>query len=546
MRMKKSRRWLSALLAVLMLLTMIPTVAFAAGSTNDGFYKIVHLDCGRKYFTKDWIIALLHEMEADGFNQLQLAFGNDGLRFLLDDMSFTANGTTYSHDTVVSKVESGNKAQNSSGDSSWLKQSEMDEIISTANTLGIEIVPLLNLPGHANAILDIFDDAYNASGSNNTFDVTNEQVVNAATAIFQKYVDYFSGKGCKFFNFGADEYANDASGAFSFSRLNSAEYQKFVDFINSMAAYIKGKGMTPRAFNDGLYYNSQTDVSIDSEIQCCYWSSGWGSYPVAPASTISDKDHDMINTHGDFYYVLGKNDAFTPGNTTTHDPSLYTAASTFANTAFMGSTISEPVGSMFCIWCDYPNAETETEVAKNTRLVMRAMAAEMDDGDANSIDATAVVTNGFNADGTINDTFETDPKDVTVEDTATGVSVTAPGLTSIEVEEQPAVTSDNTVSKTYSITLNGGDYTSKATVKIPYDKAFDGCTVFTGTVGGDTFAVTKDGNYFVATVPHFSDVTITATLADTGDDPQDTVISVGGTAASYVWIPMDWMLTHST
>ena len=252
MRMKKSRRWLSALLAVLMLLTMIPTVAFAAGPTSDDFYKIVHLDCGRKYFTKDWIIALLQEMEADGFNQLQLAFGNDGLRFLLDDMSFTANGTTYSHDTVVSKVESGNKAQNSSGDSSWLKQSEMDEIISTANTLGIEIVPLLNLPGHANAILDIFDDAYNASGSNNTFDVTKEQAVNAATAIFQKYVDYFSGKGCKFFNFGADEYANDASGAFSFSRLNSAEYQKFVDFINSMAAYIKGKGMTPRAFNDGL------------------------------------------------------------------------------------------------------------------------------------------------------------------------------------------------------------------------------------------------------------------------------------------------------
>ncbi|MCI5652368.1 MAG: hypothetical protein MR295_09085, partial [Ruminococcus bromii] len=52
--------------------------------------KIVHLDCGRKYFTKEWIIALINEIAVDGYNQLQLAFGNDGLRFLLDDMSFTA------------------------------------------------------------------------------------------------------------------------------------------------------------------------------------------------------------------------------------------------------------------------------------------------------------------------------------------------------------------------------------------------------------------------------------------------------------------------
>ncbi len=51
----------------------------------------------------------------------------------------------------------------------------MDEIIAKANELGIEIVPLLNLPGHANAILDIADDTYNASGSNNTLDVANSE-----------------------------------------------------------------------------------------------------------------------------------------------------------------------------------------------------------------------------------------------------------------------------------------------------------------------------------------------------------------------------------
>ena len=162
--------------------------------------------------------------------------------------------------------------------------------------------------------------------------------------------------------------------------------------------------MTPRAFNDGLYYNKNNDewqnVSIDTAIQCCYWSSGWGSYPVASASTISDKGHPMINTNGDFYYVLGKADNFDNNN--------YYYADNFSNTAFMDGTINNPVGSMFCIWCDVPRAETETEVAQKTRLVLRAMAQKMKGETLNVTEE--VVANGFNADGTINTTTQPDPE----------------------------------------------------------------------------------------------------------------------------------------
>ena len=398
---------LSLILAVVMAVSLLPISAFASGDSkastadNTDYYKILHLDCGRKYFSKDWIIALLNEMKADGYNQLQLAFGNDGLRFLLNDMSFTANGTTYSHKTVVSKVEAGNKLQNNSGDARWLTQTEMDEIIAAAKEKGIEIVPLLNLPGHANTILDIADDTYNASGSNNTLNVaSNEEARNFGMAIFKKYVDYFAGKGCKFFNFGADEYANDVYGPsdsrFSFSQLNSTQYSTFVSFINELAAYIKTKDvngvkMTPRAFNDGLYYNNQ-NVTIDTDIQCCYWSSGWDTYKVVSAATIAKKGHSMINTHGDFYYVLGKTDQFDSG---------YSYAKNFSNKAFMNSNVNSPVGSMFCIWSDFPTAETEQVVAQKVRLPMRAMALRMDGKSINGM-GTSVVANGFNADGTLN------------------------------------------------------------------------------------------------------------------------------------------------
>ena len=436
-----TKKVLSMILVLVMLLSLLSMAAFtlptaassdSAASNDDSFYRIVHLDCGRKYFTKDWIIALLNEMSADGYNQLQLAFGNDGLRFLLDDMSFTANGTTYLHETVVSNVEAGNKLQNSSGDASWLTQTEMDEIIATAQTLGIEIVPLLNLPGHANAILDIVNNnMYNAkiygTVSQNTLDVTNDAACNFGYEIFKKYVDYFSSKGCKYFNFGADEYGNDVGENPHFDVLNGTGYQKLSAFINRLAAYIGTKNMTPRTFNDALYYNgwdmqTGTNTAIQ-KIQCCYWSSGWGSYPVAAADTIDGKDHAMINTNGEYYYVLGKNDNFDNG---------YSYASGFDNSAFAGNKkISNPVGSMFCIWCDFPKTEDEQTVAQKVRLPMRAMALRMEDQSIDNMDES-VVTNGFNADGspnagsTVTPDTNTSTKDIYVAVNGTA-TVTVPG-----------------------------------------------------------------------------------------------------------------------
>lgn len=506
--MKGIKKGLAILLVLCTLLSMVVMTgagtadtaqdAPTAQSTNDNFYKIVHLDCGRKYFRKDWIIALINEMAADGYNQLQLAFGNDGLRFLLNDMSFTANDTTYDHGTVVSAVEKGNKAQNSSDDSRWLTQAEMDEIITAANAKGIEIVPLLNLPGHANAILDIFEDQYNVSGSQNTFDVTNEAGLEAAMAIFKKYVDYFASEGCKFFNFGADEYANDASGSFSFSRLSSTDYQQFVTFINGLASYIEGKRMTPRAFNDGLYYGQYNSVDIDTKIQCCYWSSGWGGYNVAPARTIADKGHAMINTNGDFYYVLGKTDQFDSG---------YSYASKFSNTAFMGGAVSNPAGSMFCIWCDYPNAETEQTIAANTRMTLRAMAARMNDQSIDNL-SDDVVPGGFNADGSINQT------------------ASAP---SIQVDGSAVATSGVTMTKNVSKTLTLSNRES-ATWKSSDETVITITSAARSTeVIGSSVTATAVGNGIATVTATLRDGTALTTTFNVTDADDTITLTAGGT-----------------
>ena len=377
--------------------------------TGDGIQKIFHLDSGRKFYSKDWTIALLNELSAAGYTHLQLAFGNNGFRFLLDDMSIVANGTTYASDDVKAGIKLGNANYYNEGEKHALTESEMDEIIAHAKSVGIDIIAHVNMPGHMNALLDAMEHVgissprfYGYSTSASSVDLNNQAALNFMYALTEKYAAYFADAGCKYFHIGADEYANDAYGSsMGFPSMGSTLYQKFADFVNTNAQIVKDHGMTPRAWNDGISYGSYT-AQFDSDIEINYWSSGWWGYSLASASKLDTNGHGLINTNGDYYYILGKDDRFTTGNSTAHDPNLYTECAGFDITRFMdGSVIEEPVGGMFCVWADYPGAETEQQVARNIRLVLRAMAMRMDDLTLDGMN-TAVVPGGFNEDGSIN------------------------------------------------------------------------------------------------------------------------------------------------
>ena len=391
-----------------MLICLIPTAVFASDSS--GYMKIAMLDCGRKYFTVDWVKSLIYETKADGFTHVMLAVGNDGMRFLLDDMSLTVGSKTYSSEAVKAAVISGNNSYTTASTGEWT-ESEMNEIFSAAASSGIEIIPLLNTPGHMDAILSAATSltgtncSYN--GSVRTIDVTNTTAVAFSQAFVQKYIDYFAAKGCTYFNFGADEYANDryTSGSMGFGSLQSSgKYGYFIKYVNEIAAMVKAAGLTPIAFNDGIEFANKTSASVgsttytfDKDIVVCYWSGGWSGYTPRTAANLASDGFKIINTTGDFYYVLGKSDNF---------DSSYTYASNWSNYKVCGTTLSSSsvLGGMFCMWSDYPGAETETQEAKKIRLPLRAMGLAMDGSYTYNLD-TSVVPGGFNADGTLN----TDP-----------------------------------------------------------------------------------------------------------------------------------------
>ena len=405
--LKAGKKLLALLLTVCMLLCMLPTVAFASGSD---YLKIAMLDSGRKYFSADWVKAFLYEAKADGYTHVMLAVGNDGMRFLLDDMSLTVGGKTYSSNAVASAIRAGNNAYTTASSGEWT-ESEMDEFFATAKKAGIEIIPLLNSPGHMDSVLyaasSLTGTNCSYNGSSRTIDVTNDTAVQFSQAFLQKYVDYFAGKGCRYFNFGADEYANDryTSGSMGFGSLqNSGKYGYFIKYVNELAAMVKQAGMTPIAFNDGIEFANKMSASVgsttytfDRDIVVCYWSGGWSGYTPRTAANLASDGFRIINTTGDFYYVLGKSDSFDNG---------YTYAANWSNYKVCGTSLSASsvIGGMFCMWSDYPGAETQTQEAKKIRLPLRAMGLAMDGAYTSGMD-TSVVPGGFNADGSIN----TDP-----------------------------------------------------------------------------------------------------------------------------------------
>lgn len=451
--------------------------------------SIVMLDCGRKYFSVDSIKQIIDNAAAAGFNNVMLAVGNDGMRFLLDDMSLTVNGTPYSSEKVAAAIHTGNEAYyNFTTDE--LTESEMDEIIAYAKTKGLGIIPVINTPGHMDAILDAAEAltgktcSYNGSGR--TIDVTNTTAVAFTQALLQKYITYFAGKGCKYFNMGADEYANDkfTSGSMGFGNLQSAgKYSYYVEYVNAVAGLIKAAKMTPMAFNDGIYFNNNTSSgTFDTDIVICYWSNGWDGYTPMPASDLASKGFKMVNTHGDYYWVLGKSNWQCNA----------TKASGFNYKTFQGGTIDNPSGAMFCIWCDYPGAETEASVISKTADTIAAFGATLPKIDDNK----------------------------TVSDEATGVSVTAPGLTDVTVAavDKGTELDGKKVAGAWNIelTTKNGSYTGSATVKVPLDGKWTGCTITAGVLNEETGKVDygkdydiKDG-FLTFTAPHFSTVVVLA------------------------------------
>lgn len=330
--------------------------------------KVISIDAGRKYFTLDQLKRIVDKASELGYSDVHLLLGNDGLRFLLDDMTITANGKNYASDDVKNAIIQGTKAYYDDPNGTALTQAEVTELIEYAKSKGIGLIPAINSPGHMDAMLVAMEklgiknpQAHFDKVSKTTMDLRNEEAMNFVKALIGKYMDFFAGK-TKIFNFGTDEYANDATSAQGWYYLKWYQlYGKFAEYANTFAAMAKERGLQPMAFNDGFYYEDKDDVQFDKDVLISYWSKGWWGYNLASPQYLASKGYKFLNTNGDWYYVIGnhKQDEAYPLSKAVEN-SGKVPFNQLASTKYPEVDLPT-VGSMLAIWADRPSAEYKEE-----------------------------------------------------------------------------------------------------------------------------------------------------------------------------------------
>ena len=542
MKRKLTKRLTALLLSALTVVSALPFLGWgmrvraAEGSTaataaGEEFMRIFHLDCGRKYFSVDEIKGIIDQLSANHYTHLQLAFGNDGFRFLLDDMSVGS----HSSDGVKTAIQSANTSYSNgkSTSSAILSQTDMDAITAYAKAKGIGIIPLLNTPGHMTALLDAMkslDSSISSEmninqGSGSYFDPqTCTAAADLTKELVSKYARYFADKGSKYFNLGADECG--------FGSMTTEKYAGFVNYINDLNAIVKGNGMTSLAFNDGFYRTDlSTSAKIDTDVLVCYWSA---SGSRASTEALSEAGYKIINTNDSWYYVLGDylNEIWA-------SPQWYYAGAkkalqTIPVTQVKDNSSVTPIGSMLCLWCDGPHKDY-SESKDNVYDLIKTMA------DSNPAYFKAP-----------------ELPEQTLTDAASGITVTLKPsgsaneyIYSIEIAVSVFFTSKRTVKVTVSVTIteNGQPYTNGATLKIPYETwdsylaesgfGIDEVIELAANVSGDSAEVTRDDKNrdLILTVPHFSDVEIDATIANDSEaalNKKDIILDINGTATEVV------------
>lgn len=534
------KRLLSLILAVILMIGLLPISAFAtsasaqasedkAATQDSEFLRIFHLDCGRKYFTVSEIEGIIDQLAENHFTHIQLAFGNDGLRFLLDDMSLTVNGTEYDSTAVTSAIKRGNTYL-TSGSSGELSQSDMDAIIKYANTKGIQIIPLFNAPGHMYTAVNAMDtlgvggkhieisNLTDGRTSNWAVNPTDATAVAFAKALLQKYVTYFAGKGSTMFNIGADE-----------SGLDKDNYASYAKMVNDMNAIVKAAGMTTLAYNDGIYRaefaSSQPGVKFDNDIVICYWTE---ENSISVAEFLS-KGFKILNNNGDWYYVLGDYLYKAWLSTQWSYQSALSNLQSTPVTKMMGYTGTEqPMGSILCVWCDGPSVGYTTGYGYREKNQTNQQS----------------VYNLIKAMAENNPDYFTGKVKLSASDDATGVSVAVTGAkgqkATVEVKK---ITSDfifdTEAHVSYNVTpaVDGKAYTGEGTVTLPVpeDWATEASRIRAYIIDNDAVKLisgTLSGGKYTFQVPHFSEMGLVQ-LAKGAGSTENVTVAVGRTSKAY-------------
>jgi hexosaminidase len=319
----------------------------------------LNLDIARKYYTAGWIEDRLRQMADLKLNVLGLHFS--------DDQGFRIEST--SHPEIVSDPH--------------LTKAQVRQIVALAGRLHITVIPEIDSPGHLGAVIAAHPSLQlrNASGTatKGAVDISNPAAARTVDDLLREYAKLFPGP---YWHLGADEYqaltVSDPDA--SYPKLAAAARKKYgagatvrdltTGWINDRAAVVRSLGKKPRVWNDGLSAGGRVKPAKDLWVE--YWT-GRENGERLPQSYLAE-GRTVINLNDEYlYYVLGQpnNFRYPTGQRIYEDWNPLVLRGTTAVPSRYDKQIR---GARLAVWGDFPNAQTQQQVAQGITLPLAALA----------------------------------------------------------------------------------------------------------------------------------------------------------------------------
>ena len=322
----------------------------------------LHLDAGRKYYTKDWIMERVKDLSRNRMNVLWLHFSeNEGFRI-----------DSERHPEVPSRFH--------------LTKDEVREIIALCGELFVDINPALDCPGHLGAALlehprwrlnrEMAEPLYSA------LDITNPDARAFLLELVDEYAELFAGS--KVFHIGGDEFI-DFNHFERFPEMDACARERlgpdcggvdlYVDFLNQVIAHVRAKGFQVRVWNDGLFRPDQAEhVELDRNVQIAFWSN-WDK-GMAPLKAFLDRGYQVVIYHSEYLYfiLLIRKDYSDPDPDkilTQWHPGMF-PTHPVSGPQTLDPKSEQMLGCCYSIWSDWPDLEDEEEVDRRSRDSIRA------------------------------------------------------------------------------------------------------------------------------------------------------------------------------
>ena len=301
-------------------------------------YRGLHLDLARNFQSRDRILRLIETIAAYKFNRLHLHLSDDeGWRIEIAKLpELTAVGSRRCHDLAEDRCllpQLGAGPQGDPAVDGFLSQTDYTTILKAAHSQGIEIIPSIDMPGHARAAIRAMEARYRRLKAAHRHDEAEvyrlvepadttrylsiqnytDNTLNVCLDATYRFIDTVvdeiaqlheaAGVPLKTFHLGADETAgawrdSPACAALQ-TRAGLTVGELAPYFIERVAMSLAGRGLKVAGWSDGLGHTHP--ARMPPAVQTHVWGTlFWGG--IAEAHEQTNRGWDAVLSIPDFAY----------------------------------------------------------------------------------------------------------------------------------------------------------------------------------------------------------------------------------------------------